>query len=422
VTVRIVSVTFGSFERMIDTESRRPSPAGWDFSALITSTEGEPDEAATLTLIHRASEAQARLEAVRMRMLDRYARLHGDDRTARDELACMEHVSTAKAGNDLRLARALASRLPRAAAALAAGAVSYDQVSRIARATAVLSGEHALAIDEAVFPLAEGKTARQLGEFLRWAIAKVDPRGAADRAGKRRAGRRVEVEHDQDEMSWVRAYLSSEDALAIEERLDLIARSVKGAGGEGRSVGQLRADAMRDLLLGKFSSKVVTHVYVACNVTTLLGLDDLPGTLRGYGPISAEKVRELGYRLKALWSGVLVDEKGYVERLATKKYKPGALLTEFVQLRDQTCTFPVCMKPSQLSDIDHLVPFDQGGATDQHNCGPRCRCHHLAKQSGLWTVSRGVDGEDIWLSTTTGISYVNRPEPLIPQVAFKLAS
>jgi hypothetical protein len=417
-----VSVTFGSFERMIETESRRPSPAGWDFSALITLTEGEPDEAATLSLIHRASQAQAQLEAVRMRMLHRYSRLHGDDRTARDELACVERVSTAKAGNDLRLAAALATRLPQTAAALAAGSVNYDQVSRIARATRVLSAEHAHAVDAAVFPLAVEKTARQLGEFLRWIIAKIDPRGAADRARKRRAGRRVAVEHDHDEMSWVHAYLSSEDALAIEERLDLIARSVKGAGGEERTIGQLRADAMRDLLLGKFSSKVVTHVYVACNATTLLGLDDLPGNLRGYGPISAEKVRELGYRLKALWSGVLVDEKGYAQRLATKKYRPGALLAEFVRLRDQTCTFPVCMKPSQLSDIDHLVPFDQGGATDHHNCGPRCRCHHLAKQSGLWTVTRGVDGEDIWLSTATGASYVNRAEPLIPEVALKVAS
>jgi hypothetical protein len=422
VTVRIVSVTFGSFERMIESESRRPSPAGWDFSTLITSTEGDPDEAATLALIHDVSETQARLEAVRMRMLHRYSRLHGDERTAPNELACVEHVSTSKARTDLALANALATRLPETATALATGLLNYDQMSRIARATAVLSPEDAGAVDAMAFPLALEKTPRQLGQFLRGLIATVDPHGGADRARKRRATRRVTAEHDQDEMSWLHAYLSSEDVLAIDERLELIARSVKNAGGEERSIGQLRADAMRDLLLGKFSSKVVTHVYVACNATTLLGLDDLPGTLRGYGPISAEKVRELGFRLKALWSGVLVDEKGYARRLATKKYKPSALLTEFVQLRDQTCTFPVCMKPAQLSDIDHLVPFDQGGATDQHNCGPRCRCHHLAKQSGLWEVTRGVDGEDIWLSTVTGNSYVNRPEPLIPEVALKVAS
>jgi hypothetical protein len=299
---------------------------------------------------------------------------------------------------------------------LADGTMNYDRASQISRATTVLSPEKSREVDNALYPLACEKTPRQLGQFLRKLIAKIDPRGAADRAEKRKADRRVAVEHDQDEMSWLHAYLSSEDALAIDERLDRIARSAKRDGAEERTMNQLRADAMRDLLLGKFSSDVTTHVYVACNVTTLLGLDDLPGTLRGYGPISAEKVRELGWRLKALWSGVLINDKGYAQRLATKKYKPGALLTEFIQLRDPTCTFPVCMKPAQLSDIDHLIPYDQGGPTDHHNCGPRCRCHHLAKQSGRWTVTRGPDGEDIWTSTATGSSYTNHREPLVPVV------
>ena len=398
-------------------ESRRPNPAGWDLTTLITLATGEPDEAETLYLIHAASQAQARLDAVRLRMVDRYSVLHGDDKTAQDELACVEHISTAKAGNDLALAHALANRLPHTLAMLTAGTITYDRASQIARATTVLSLEKAAEVDAALYPLACEKTPRQLGDHLRKIIAKVDPRGAAGRAEKRKADRRVSVEHDNDEMSWLHAFLPAEDVLAIDQRLDMIARSIKREGSEVRTMNQLRADAIRDLLLGKFSSKVTTHLYVACNATTLLGLDDLPGNLRGYGPVSAEKVRELGWRLKALWSGVLIDDKGYAQRLATKKYKPSALLTELVQLQDQTCTFPVCMKPAQLSDIDHLLPHHRGGPTDEVNCGPRCRCHHLAKQSGQWTVTRGVDGDYIWTSNITKSSYTNRSEPLIPVVA-----
>jgi hypothetical protein len=270
--------------------------------------------------------------------------------------------------------------------------MNYDRATQIARATTVLTPGKSLEVDAALYPLACEKTPRQLGEYLRKIIARVDPRGAADRAEKRKADRRVAIEHDQDEMSWLHAYLSSEDALAIDERLDLIARSIKREGSESHTMNQLRADAMRDLLLGKFSSKVTTHVYVACNATTLLGLDDLPGHLRGYGPVSAKKVREI-------------------------EYKPTALLTEFIQLRDNTCTFPACVKPAQLSDTDHHSPYDHGGTTDEGNCGPRCRCHHRAKQSGQWTVTRGADGDHIWTSTTTGDSYLNRREPLVPIVA-----
>ncbi|MDT7725383.1 MAG: hypothetical protein QOI21_1959 [Actinomycetota bacterium] len=352
-TVRKWSVTFGSVERMIET--RRPQLTIPDLADLLTLDPDTLDETQALAVVHAHSQLQARVEAMRLRVVNRYSHLHGDDRSAQDELACVEHVSTAKAGNDLVLAHTLATRLPATFAALGAGTMSYDRATQIARATTVLTPGKSLEVDAALYPLACEKTPRQLGEYLRKIIARVDPRGAADRAEKRKADRRIAVEHDQDEMSWLHAYLSSEDALAIDERLDLIARSIKREGSESRTMNQLRADAMRDLLLGKFSSKVTTHVYVACNATTLLGLDDLPGHLRGYGPVSAKKVREIGWRLKALWFGVLVDDKGYAQRLATKKYKLTALLTEFIQLRDNTCTFPACMKPAQLSDIDHLA-------------------------------------------------------------------
>jgi hypothetical protein len=342
--------------------------------------------------------------------------LHDDDASAKSLLACNEKVSIAKAGSDLALARNLATRLPMTYSMLSAGKLSYDRAAQIARATTVLSHEKSLAVDAALHPLACEKTPRQLRALLRTVISKLDPRGAADRAEKRKAGRRVSVEHDGDEMSWLHALVASEDALAIEQRLDSIARSIRNDGDE-RTLSQLRADALRDLLLGKFSSKVITHVYVACNATTLLGLDDLPGQLRGYGPVSAEKVRELGWQLNALWSGVLVDDKGHAQRMATEKYQPAELLSEFVQLRDQACRFPVCLRPAQRSSIDGLLASGQESSAGELSCGPCCRCHESEKQSGQWTVTNGVDGEDIWTSTITGTSYVNTQLPLVPAVA-----
>jgi hypothetical protein len=369
------------------------------------------DEASALLIIRAAAEAQARIEAVRMRVINRYSQLHAEDSSAKSLLACNEKISVAKAGRDLALARDLATRLPKTYGMLSEGKLNHDRAAQIARATSVLSREKSLAVDSALHPVASGKIPRQLRTLLRTVISTVDPAGTADRSEKRKAGRRVSVEHTGDEMSWMHALVAAEDALAIERRLDSIARSVR-AGGDKRTLNQLRADALRDLLLGRFSSKVVTHVYVACNATTLLGLDDLPGQLRGYGPVSAEKVRELAWQLKASWSGVLVDDNGHAQGLATEKYEPADLLAELAQLRDQTCRFPVCLGPAQK-------PSSRAPGLDSSpgSHWPCCRSHAAEKESGQWTVSSGVDGEDIWTSTAVGTSYINTQEPLVPVVA-----
>jgi hypothetical protein len=404
-----VEIVFGNRRSSLEAD---PARSEWDFTRFASIVDEDLDEAHALLIIQAASEAQARLESVRLRVINRYAVLHDEDSSAKSLLACTEKISIAKAGKDLALARNLATRLPMTYNMLSEGKLNHDRAAQIARATAVLSHEKSLAVDTALHPVASGKIPRQLQTLLRTVISTVDPRGTADRAEKRKAGRRVSVEHVGGEMSWMHAFVASEDALAIEQRLDAIARSIR-FGGDGRTLNQLRADALRDLLLGKFSSKVVTHVYVACNVTTLLGLDDLPGQLRGYGPVSAEKVRELAWQLKASWSGVLVDDNGHAQRLAAEKYDPGDLLTELAQLRDQTCRFPVCLRPAQKAALRRQGQNNSPDATTR----PCCRSHECEKASGQWAVSSGVDGEDVWTSAITGAGYGNAQEPLVPAVA-----
>jgi len=390
-----------------------PTPSEWDFTKFATVADEDLDEAGALGIIRAASEAQARIEAVRMRVIDRYSHLHAEASSAKSLLACNEKISIAKAGRDLALARDLATRLPMTYDMLSEGKLNHDRAAQIARATSVLSHEKSLVVDSALHPVASGKIPRQLRSLLRTVISTVDPTGTADRSEKRKASRRVSVDHIGDEMSWVHALVGAEDALAIDRRLDSIARSVRN-GGDKRTLSQLRADALRDLVLGSFSSKVVTHVYVACNVTTLLGLDDLPGQLRGYGPVSAEKVRKLAWQLKASWSGVLIDDNGHAQRLAAEKYEPAELLRELAQLRDQTCRFPVCLGPVQKIGRGAR---SQDSSPDVRTGWPCCRSHANEKESGQWTVTSGVDGEDIWTSTAIGTSYFNVQEPLVPVVA-----
>jgi len=157
---------------------------------------------------------------------------------------------------------------------------------------------------------------------------------------------------------------------------------------------------------------VQTHVYVAVNASTLLGLDDLPGELRGYGPLPAERIRRMAMDMKALWSGVLVDDSGVARRLAERRYQPSKRLGEFLRLRDQTCRQPACTRPAERCDIDHLTPHTAGGATNEINCHCFCRRHHRCKHEGSWKVEKGPDDELIWTSPD-GIPQTDRLQPIV---------
>jgi 5-methylcytosine-specific restriction endonuclease McrA len=68
-------------------------------------------------------------------------------------------------------------------------------------------------------------------------------------------------------------------------------------------------------------------------------------------------------------------------------------LREHVTLLHPTCVFPFCTKSSAKSDLDHIVAYDDGGATAAHNLAPLCRHHHRLKTHAGWTY-RPLDPDD----------------------------
>ena len=60
-------------------------------------------------------------------------------------------------------------------------------------------------------------------------------------------------------------------------------------------------------------------------------------------------------------------------------YQPSRRLTDFVRCRDLTCRFPGCHRPATRCDLDHTMPFGDGGPTHASNLKCLCRTHHLLK-------------------------------------------
>ena len=95
--------------------------------------------------------------------------------------------------------------------------------------------------------------------------------------------------------------------------------------------------------------------------------------------------------------------------LASSAYRPPPRIAELVIARDCTCRFGPCRRPAEQCDLDHVVPFDQGGLTCSCNIGGKCRSHHQLKQHPGWSVTQPVPGIFRW-TTPAGRTYTTRPD------------
>jgi hypothetical protein len=341
-------------------------------------------------------------------------------------LRCSESVAQQK----LLLAQELTDRLPDTLAELRSGRLGLLQAVAMAEYTRVLDREKTAAVEQQVLSRVIGATPSQTKAVLRRAIQRVDPEGARARHERRRRDRRVEHTPDIDGMAWMSALLPAEQAAKAGAVVDAHARELRSVDTEGRTLDQLRADALVDLVCNRgmakpqegeatsaddtslgtdSSSGVRININVTVSRETLMGHRDDGGVLEGYGPITADQARELAYHKAAVWHRLLIDTDGRALKVTPNVYRPGAALRRLVEARDTHCSFPTCRMPARSCDLDHIEPFDGGGRTTQENLGAACRHHHRMKHEGGWQVRRDPkSGCTVW-TAPTGHRYVNHP-------------
>jgi 5-methylcytosine-specific restriction endonuclease McrA len=97
--------------------------------------------------------------------------------------------------------------------------------------------------------------------------------------------------------------------------------------------------------------------------------------------------------------GDAAPERGYV---------PSKALAAFVRCRDLTCRWPGCDRPATECDIDHTIPYADGGPTHASNLKCLCRTHHLVKTFWGWAEKQLPDGTLI-LTSPSGRTHVTTP-------------
>ncbi|WP_371934553.1 HNH endonuclease signature motif containing protein [Mycobacterium sp. TY815] len=341
-------------------------------------------------------------------------------RAVAGEVAAGLKISQGRAETKVRYARAMRERLPQVGAVLCAGDIDLEAFSTIVFRTDLIEDPQVLAaVDAAIaarvtrWPsLSRGRLAKKVDAI----VARADG-DALRRRKEAQADREVWIGAPADGICPIEGRLRSTDARAVEARLTVLAATV--CPHDPRTAAQRRADALGALAaaatrLGcecgrsdctaagrKPSGPVV--IQVIAEQATLNGHADSPAyLLGGQDLITPELLAEVALTAKQ----VPLIHPGYAA--PEPHYTPSQGLTDFVRARDLTCRWPGCEVPATGCDLDHTIPYAQGGPTHAGNLKCYCRAHHLMKTFWGWTEQQLADGTLI-LTSPGGDTHVTTP-------------
>lgn len=299
---------------------------------------------------------------------------------------------------------------------------------------------------------AESLTAGKFRIRARVIRERLHPESVEARHSRATEDRRVWVTPELEGMATFGAFMPAVDAHAVLARVSAAARHLSSCEGETRSIAQLRADALADLIVhgeapdelarpdtadlagglgaensGDSAGECAAHgtdedpgapsagsrppvgprpgavasVAITIPALTLLGHGDEPAMLEGYGPIDLDTARRLAGGATS-WIRVLTHPvTGTVLDVDRRAYRVPEALRRWLGVRHPVCIFPGCRRPSAECDIDHSIDWQYGGRTRDENLAPLCRSHHTVKHESLWAMTRDpVTGDIAWTSPT----------------------
>jgi hypothetical protein len=386
---------------------------------LATAGRRDGDSLVAVLRAHAAMEAhhQARMYQAMMAIVDDYTDMdHGDLEWALEgaamEVRAALSLTRRAAEHQVQLACDLGRRLPDVLAALGNGVIDLAKARVIIDGTSHLDPTRAHDVTSRVLDRAQDRTTGQLRALIRKLCVSVDPDDAARRYHQAVQQRVVFTRPDEaGTATLIASDLPPERAAAVMDRLTGIAHNLKTTN-EPRTIDQLRTDIFLDLLEGTGDHQAYQRrgvVDIRVDLTTLVGLDDNPGELAGYGPVIADITRQIATRHGSQWRTTVTNRQGDIVHSGTTRRRPDARTRRLVETRDQTCVFPGCRMPARNTDLDHRTPHSQGGETNDEQLVAVCRHHHVNRHEYQWKHVRNPDGSHTWTSPL-GNTYT-RPPP-----------
>lgn len=338
------------------------------------------------------------------------------EREFRAEIATALRVSERAAETLIDEAIVLARHLPTTREALAEGRITPHQARVMVDELGTVDDDDRVDLERRALDAADqsttafARTVRRLRETRK-------PDEAVTRHEVARDNRNVSCQPGRDGMAWLIAHLPAAEALAIDSRLDDLARGLARLAPthDERTVGQLRADAFADVMLDRdgralrrFGDAHPT-VVVTVPIDVLTGATERGAELVGYGPIDAQTARDLTAEAPVLRRMLTDPRDDTLLALGRTRYRVTDDLRLFLSIRDDRCRFPFCARRTAATDVDHSRAWDDGGVTDPANLAHLCRGHHRLKHDSRWRLeATHPDGTMDWVSPS-GRRHRTRP-------------
>ncbi|MCE7006768.1 13E12 repeat family protein [Kibdelosporangium philippinense] len=365
----------------------------------------KPDTRA-IASIHVAEQQIARWHAAQIRDFARFVECRPPGRPgikladgAPEEVAAALNMSIRTAINRILEADYIVRRLPATLNALEQGIIDFARTRATCQVTRGLSDEDALKVENAVLAYGPHATYQEYRRALRRQAMKVDPEAAERKRKQKQEQRDVVTRKAEDGSAKIVATLLASEAESMYDVLNHFAHKAKSPD-DTRTLAQRRADVLLDLIVGKHMQRVRANINVTVPLTTLIGLNNQPGELSEYGPITAEQCRALAKN--GVLRRLITDDFGKVLDVSPYRYASQGL-AERIKMRDRTCRQPGCRVPGRKCDVYTLSKKKDGRRRRlrEQDYLLLCKRHRLmyARAKG-WVLAQPEPGRVIFVTPT----------------------
>ena len=317
------------------------------------------------------------------------------DKAAAAEIAAALRLTRKAADIEMSLALELQHRLPDVWDALCDGAIDVRRARILIDDTVHLGVGTARLIVAGLLRDSCRMTSGQLRARIRKLCIGADPDDAGDRYRHAVEDRRVIAAPTIDGTADLHAFnLPPHRVHAALRRIHDLAQELH-SNGDKRSMDQLRADVLLDLLEGHGHAVGKGTVVIHTDLETLTRLANHHADLAGYGPVVADIARQVAeHQRDTQWRWALVDpDTGLAIDGGVTRRRPTTAQRRRTETLRPTCVHPGCRMPAVDCDIDHTTPWADTHTTNTDDLAPLCRYHHRIRHQTRWTYQARPGGD-----------------------------
>ena len=279
--------------------------------------------------------------------------------------------------------------LPKVAAALGSGGISYQSASQLCHLRDKLGGKAELFDEDEMLSYAREYSVSELRKLCRLARHIADPDGFFKEEEQNFLLRHFHISQMSDGMFAVDGVLDPVAGAALKTAVDVLAKP-KGPEDE-RTARQRRADAMGELAMHAMEQgtlprrhSVKPHINLTMTLEALKGeLGVPPADLDLSLPISTRTAERLACDC-TMSRVVLADSMVIDVGRATRTVSPPTMRA--LRVRDKGCRFPGCDRQVNWSSPHHIIGWARGGPGNLPNLVLLCYFHHRLVHEGGWQV------------------------------------